>query len=140
MDNEEKIKISDIFLEKLTFNFSFISKKYSIEHKNFSKNIAKAVLKKLVNASESGYEVLLEHNNAETIAPKKVRESMMSIPNEFYTSGRDKKCSKVYYVIKGPNLRIIGKINPSSNIFYILAIDTKFELYNHGDHKGRNRH
>lgn len=37
MDNEEKIKISDIFLEKLTFNFSFISRKYSVEYKNLSK-------------------------------------------------------------------------------------------------------
>ncbi|MCX8721304.1 MULTISPECIES: hypothetical protein [unclassified Lactobacillus] len=140
MDNEEKIKISDIFLEKLTFNFSFISRKYSVEYKNLSKDNARIVLNKLVNASKLGYEVLLEQNNAECITPKEMRESMMSIPNEFNQTGRCDKCSKNYFVIKGSGIRIIGKINPISNIFYILAIDTKYELYDHGDHKGRNRH
>lgn len=47
---------------------------------------------------------------------------------------------KNYFVIKGAGLRIAAKINPISNRFYILAIDTKFELYDHGDHKGNHRH
>lgn len=139
MDKEQIIKVSDVFLKKLTFNFSFISEKYSVEYKNLSKDNARVVLNKLVNASKFGYEVLLEQNNAECIQPEDMKKTMMSVPEEFYKTGRDGKCSKSYYVIKGSDIRIIGKINQHSNIFYILAIDTKFELYDHGDHKGVHR-
>lgn len=139
MHNKDIIKISDTFLEKLTFNFSFISKSYSVDSKKFDKNKAKNVLKKLVEASSVDYEVLLELNNIESIPKKEIREKMMSIPSEFKRTGRYDKCSTNYVVIKGSDLRIIGKINPISKIFYILAIDANFELYDHGDHKGVHR-
>lgn len=139
MHNKDIIKISDTFLEKLTFNFSFISKNYSVDYKNLDKNNARSVLKKLVKASCVDYEVLLEQDNIEYIPKEKMREDMMSIPSEFKITGRYDKCSTNYVVIKGSDLRIIGKINPISKIFYILAIDANFELYDHGDHKGVHR-
>ena len=139
MHNKDIIKISDTFLEKLTFNFSFISKNYSVDYKNLDKSNARSVLKKLVKASCVDYEVLLEQNNIEYIPKEKMREDMMSIPPEFKRTGRYDKCSTNYVVIKGSDLRIIGKINPISKIFYILAIDVNFELYDHGNHKGAHR-
>lgn len=139
MNSKDQIQVSDKFLEKLTFNFSFISKSYSVDSKNVDKNKARNVLKKLVEASSVDYEVLLELNNIESIPKKEIREKMMSIPSEFKKTGRFDKCSTNYLVIKGSDLRIIGKINPHTRIFYILAIDTDFELYDHGNHKGVHR-
>lgn len=139
MDNQNKIEISDVFLEKISFNFSFISKNYSVDYKNLNSKIARSVLEKLKESSKYGYEMLLRQNYVETLKPEEIRESMMAISADFYTSGRYDKCSSNYVIIKGGKFRIIGKVNPKSNIYYALAIDTDFELYDHGDHKGNNR-
>jgi len=52
------------------------------------------------------------------------------IHSEFMTSGRFDQCVKGYCVFRIANMgRVIGKLN--NNMFYVLAIDTQFELYKH---------
>ncbi|EGD28208.1 hypothetical protein HMPREF5505_0193 [Lactobacillus delbrueckii subsp. lactis DSM 20072] len=54
----------------------------------------------------------------------------LSINPFFSSSGRLEECGDVYWVFRlNDKGRVIGKIN--RNIFYILAIDTKFNLYKH---------
>ncbi|MGZ1196939.1 hypothetical protein ACXO3Q_06710 [Lactobacillus delbrueckii subsp. bulgaricus] len=54
----------------------------------------------------------------------------LSINPFFSSSGRLEEYGDVYWVFRlNDKGRVIGKIN--RNIFYILAIDTKFNLYKH---------
>ncbi|EFR61246.1 hypothetical protein LBJG_01772 [Lactobacillus jensenii 1153] len=54
----------------------------------------------------------------------------LRIKQEFKTSGRYDECDDDYWVFRlSKKGRVIGKI--SDNIFYILAVDPKFDLYKH---------
>lgn len=54
----------------------------------------------------------------------------LRVNQEFKDSGRYNECEDDYWIFRlSTKGRVIGKI--SNNIFYILAVDPKFDLYKH---------
>ncbi|MBS9337330.1 hypothetical protein G6R30_02490 [Fructobacillus sp. S1-1] len=51
-------------------------------------------------------------------------------PEEFIQTEREKECDDKFCVVRiSKKGRLIGKLN--GNLFYVLAVDTKFDLYDH---------
>lgn len=128
---KDKLVIKKYQDQRLTFNFSFLT-----EDKNYNLcQCNKQVRSKLVEKIES-----LSQEDTVAILGRKKETGLEKIPNDEITKlrvhnvfkdTRENECNKDFWVFRLSKLgRVIGKMN--KNIFYILAIDTKFKLYNHG--------
>ncbi|QHJ76639.1 MAG: hypothetical protein [Bacteriophage sp.] len=115
--------------DRMSFNFSFLT-----NDRQFNLDTLQPVNhKKLLNKLK----LLSAHNVTKVkLLPKEqgiefIESLKKSITiTEFKSSGRFDECDNNYCVFRISNVgRVIGKIN--NNLFYVLAIDTKFSLYDH---------
>lgn len=115
--------------DRMSFNFSFLT-----NDKQFNLDKLQPVNhKKLLNKLK----LLSAHNVTKVkLLPKEqgiefIESLKKSITiTEFQSSGRFDECDNNYCVFRISNVgRVIGKLN--NNLFYVLAIDTKFSLYDH---------
>lgn len=129
-----KINITGYTLKRLSFNLSFISDKYSINEKNINAKMGRMLLKKMYRVSQQDYEELLldPQNGIETLSEEKVHVDKMKLNVEFQSSGRESQCAPRYALLKTSDARFIGKINTKTKVFYVLAVDTDYSLYDHG--------
>lgn len=115
--------------DKMSFNFSFLTndKQFNLDtlqpvnHKKLLNKLqllsAHNITKVKLLPREQGIEFIESLNKSITIT-------------EFRSSGRFDECDNNYCVFRiSNNGRVIGKLN--NNLFYVLAIDTKFSLYDH---------
>lgn len=115
----------------MTFNFSFITpnKKYNL--KSQEKKIKLKLIQILESLSQEDKVALLargKNNGLEKIPENEIRS--LRLHPEFKTE-RIADYEDDFWIFRlSKDGRVIGKIN--RNVFYILAVDTKFKLYNHG--------
>lgn len=130
-----KHEIKRVHKEYLTFNFSFLTKDSDYNLDKSSKTIDKRVRLKLLEritdlSSKDIVEVLnlRREEGFERIDEKQVK---ISVNQAFIQSKRHLECDDGYWIFRLNKLgRVIGMKN--GNIYYLLAIDTKFKMYNHG--------
>ena len=121
--------------ERLAFNFSFLTKdsQYNLDKrgKNVNKTVKLKLIERICALSTEDKVIILGRPKEQGLELLPEREVSFTLNSEFKSSGRLKECDEGYWVFRlSTKGRGIGKIN--DNIFYLLAIDPKFELYNHG--------
>lgn len=128
-------QIKEHHTERLAFNFSFLTNdsKYNLDKR--SKNVNKSVKLKLIERLEAlsteDKVVILVRAKAQGLELLPENKVLVNLNQEFKSSGRLEECDEGYWVFRlSKKGRVIGKIN--NNIFYIVAIDPKFDLYDHG--------
>lgn len=119
---------------RLSFNFSFMTK---ANHYNLDKNnnhvdekIRLKLLEKIMSLSEADKVVIANRHKSQGLELIPEDQVKLQVNSEFKSSGRYDDCEDDYWFFRlSKKGRVIGKI--SENIFYILAIDPKFDLYKH---------
>lgn len=122
-------KLEDFKPEYVQFNFSFITKheKYNLENND---SIHTLLLEKIYYLSSMDWVQVLalrKEQGIETLSSHALKK--FTIPPEF-KDRRDDYCTDKFFVFRLRNQgRVIGKMIDKT--FYILAIDTTFDLYKH---------
>lgn len=119
---------------RLAFNFSFLTNttQYNLKknNKNVNNKIRLKLLEKIATLSEEDKILILNRSKEQGLELMPEEQVKLRINQEFRTSGRYDECDDDYWVFRlSKKGRVIGKI--SDNIFYILAVDPKFDLYKH---------
>lgn len=119
---------------RLAFNFSFLTDftQYNLKknNKNVDKKIRLKLLEKIFILSQEDKVLVLGYPKAQGLESIPEDQVSLRINQEFKDSGRYNECEDDYWVFRlSTKGRVIGKI--SNNIFYILAVDPKFDLYKH---------
>lgn len=129
-DKKVSLKERNVVAEKFTFNFSFITNKkdYDISHRE--PKVKKKLLDKLEFLSSHDIVAIMALPKEQGIEIMAEDDVDISPNSDFISSGRADKAQDGYYIFRLNQLgRVIGKV--IENIFYITAIDTKFDLYKH---------
>lgn len=119
---------------RLAFNFSFLTNdtQYSLKKNNryVDNKIRLKLLEKIAILSEEDKILILNRPKEQGLELMPEEQIRIRVNQEFKNSGRCDECDDDYWVFRlSKKGRVIGKI--SNNIFYILAIDPKFDLYKH---------
>ena len=117
---------------RLAFNFSFLTedRQYNIKSKRLEKTVQLKLLERIAALSERDKASILALPKEQGLEQLSKDELSLRINQEFVNSGRLDECENHYWVFRlSKKGRAIGKI--CDNIFYILAIDPKFDLYKH---------
>lgn len=119
---------------RLAFNFSFLTNatQYNLKknNKNVNNKIRLKLLEKIATLSEEDKVLILNRSKDQGLELLPEEQVKLRINQEFKDSGRYEECDDNYWVFRlSKKGRVIGKI--SDNIFYILAVDPKFDLYKH---------
>lgn len=128
-----KQEISSHKVSRLAFNFSFFTKDkdYNLNSKLITHKVKNKLLEKILSLSEEDKVIILNRSKEQGLELLPEDEVNLRVNPEFKSSGRFANCEEDYWIFRLNKLgRVVGKIN--KNIFYILAIDVKFDLYNHG--------
>jgi hypothetical protein len=118
---------------KLTFNFSFLThdKKYNFSNKGFNKNVKSVFLNTLLRLSSDDLVAIFSYPRETGLERMDESEMHFSLNAEFSRSDRDKDCLDGMWIFRMNNKgRVIGKIQNTT--FYIMCIDTSFDVYDHG--------
>lgn len=108
------------------------SVQYNLEknNKNVDKKIRLKLLEKIALLSQEDKVLVLNYSKIQGLESIPEDKVNLRVNPEFKSSGRYAECEDDYWVFRlSTKGRVIGKI--SDNIFYILAIDPKFDLYKH---------
>lgn len=129
---ETKVSLIErqVVAERFTFNFSFITnkKEYDISHRE--PRVKKKLLEKLEFLSSNDMVAIMALPREKGIEIMAENDVKISPHTDFIGSGRADKSQDGYYIFRLNKLgRVVGKV--IENIFYITAIDTKFDLYEH---------
>ena len=119
---------------RLAFNFSFLTNatQYNLKknNKNVNNKIRLKLLEKIATLSEEDKVLILNRPKDQGLELLPEEQVKLRINQEFKDSGRYEECDDNYWGFRlSKKGRVIGKI--SDNIFYILAVDPKFDLYKH---------
>lgn len=119
---------------RLAFNFSFLTgmTQYSLKksNKNVNNKIRLKLLEKITALSEEDKIIILNRSKEQGLELMPEEEVRLRVNQEFKDTGRYDECDDNYWIFRlSKKGRVIGKI--SDNIFYILAVDPKFDLYKH---------
>ncbi|MDO3394050.1 hypothetical protein [Ligilactobacillus sp. 110_WCHN] len=129
--SEDKIVIRKYQDQRLTFNFSFLTADKAYNLTKCDKKVKSKLIERIENLSQEDVTAVL--NRTKEVGLEKIPNDEITglrIHNVFKDT-RESECNKDFWVFRLSSLgRVIGKMN--KNIFYILAIDTKFKLYDHG--------
>ena len=99
-------------------------------NKNVNNKIRLKLLEKIATLSEEDKVLILNRPKDQGLELLPEEQVKLRINQEFKDSGRYEECDDNYWVFRlSKKGRVIGKI--SDNIFYILAVDPKFDLYKH---------
>ena len=117
--------------QRLTFNFSLITPDKNYDLKNREKKLKLKLVQVLENLSQEDKVALLaraKNNGLEKISKNEIKS--LRLHSEFQHE-RNSDCEEGFWIFRlSKNGRVVSKIN--RNLFYILAIDSKFKLYDHG--------
>lgn len=128
----EKISLEGrrVIAERFTFNFSFITNKKEYDIKHCEPRVKKKLLEKLEFLSSKDKVAIMGLSKEQTFEIIPEKEVSISPHTDFVSSGRADKAQDGYYVFRLNKLgRVIGKV--IDNTFYITAVDTNFDLYDH---------
>lgn len=129
--SEDKIVIRKYQDQRLTFNFSFLTGDKTYNLSKCDRKVKSKLVERIENLSQEDVTAVL--NRTKEVGLEKIPNDEITglrIHNVFKDT-RENECNKDFWVFRLSKLgRVIGKMN--KNIFYILAIDTKFKLYDHG--------
>ena len=129
--SEDKIVIRKYQDQRLTFNFSFLTADKTYNLSKCDKKVKSKLVERIENLSQEDVTAVL--NRKKEVGLEKIPNDEINglrVHNVFKDT-RESECNKDFWVFRLSKLgRVIGKMK--KNIFYILAIDTKFRLYNHG--------
>lgn len=119
---------------RLAFNFSFLTSatQYNLKknNKNVNNKIRLKLLEKIATLSEEDKILVLNRPKEQGLELMPEEQVKLRVNQEFKDSGRYDECDDDYWVFRlSKKGRVIGKI--SDNIFYIQAVDPKFDLYKH---------
>ena len=99
-------------------------------NKNVNNKNRLKLLEKIATLSEEDKVLILNRSKDQGLELLPEEQVKLRINQEFKDSGRYEECDDNYWVFRlSKKGRVIGKI--SDNIFYILAVDPKFDLYKH---------
>lgn len=127
-----KAPIKKHHVSRLAFNFSFLTqeKDYNLKSKKLSKDIRLKLLERISSLSEDDKVLVMNRPKEQGLESLPEESINLHINSNFKDSGRYDECDEHYWVFRlSKKGRVIGKI--SDNIFYILAVDPKFDLYKH---------
>lgn len=119
--------------QRLAFNFSFVTanRKYNFSGKHFDKHVKNKFVEKMIRLSTDDLVTVLgwpKESGVENLPDQAVK---LALNAEFVASGRAATCLAGMWIFRlAKSGRVIGKIKGTT--FYILAIDTTFDLYQHG--------
>lgn len=130
-----KHEIRSAHKEYLTFNFSFLSDdpdhNLDKNNKTINKRVRLKLLEKIANLSSRNIVEVLNLRREEGFERIDEDQVSISVNKKFIQSKRHLECDDGYWIFRLNDLgRVIGRKN--ENIYYLLAIDTKFEMYSHG--------
>ena len=129
--SEDKIVIRKYQDQRVTFHFSFLTADKTYNLSKCDKKVKSKLVERIENLSQEDVTAVL--NRTKEVGLEKIPNDEITglrIHNVFKDT-RESECNKDFWVFRLSRLgRVIGKMN--KNIFYILAIDTKFKLYDHG--------
>lgn len=129
-DKKISLKERTVVAEKFTFNFSFITTRKEYNIRNCEPKVKKKLLEKLESLSSDDIVAIMALPREQGMEIMSENEVNISPNSDFISSGRAKKAHDGYYIFRLNTLgRVIGKV--IENVFYIIAIDTKFDLYKH---------
>lgn len=131
-DFPSQASISKHHISRLAFNFSFLTKQkdYNLRSKKLGKSVKAKLLEQISSLSEDDKVIILNRPKDQGLELLPEEMVKLRINSEFKSSGRYDECDDNYWVFRlSKKGRVIGKMN--DNIFYILAIDPKFDLYQH---------
>ena len=95
-----------------------------------AKKIRLKLLEKIFILSQEDKVLVLGYPKAQGLESIPEDQVSLRVNQEFKDSGRYNECEDDYWIFRlSTKGRVIGKI--SNNIFYILAVDPKFDLYKH---------
>lgn len=130
-NSEEKIVIKKYNDQRLTFNFSFLTNDNKYNLVNCDKRVKSKLIEKIENLSQEDKVAILGREKEKGLEKLPSNAITKLRIHSTFKNTRGKECGEFFWVFRLANLgRVIGKMN--KNIFYILAIDTKFKLYDHG--------
>ncbi|MFC6288758.1 hypothetical protein [Levilactobacillus angrenensis] len=118
--------------QRFAFNFSFVTsnRKYNFSGKHFDKSIKNKLVEKMIRLSNDDLVTVLgwpKESGVENLPDHAVR---LAVNAEFVTSGRAAACLAGMWIFRlAKSSRVVGKIKGTT--FYVLAIDTTFDLYQH---------
>lgn len=119
--------------DRFAFNFSFLTKdqKYSLAGMRRSGGKAHQKLVEKIEFLSQADKVEIYHLPRESGLEKLPADQVqLRLNPEFTATHRDDGLADVYWIFRLNKLgRVLGKIN--DNIFYVMAVDTKFDLYAH---------
>lgn len=127
-----KVSLPDsVKYEKIIFNFSFLMDNKNFNIDGLQSDMHKILLDTMVRLSIDDFiniKALPKKQGLEVIPAYSFKKSPMT--SKFLNTHRGKFYKDQYWVFRLSNrARVIGVMNKT--IFYILAIDTQFKMYNH---------
>lgn len=123
-----KVEVKEDWKTRISFNFSYLVSNKKYNHKSLEFKAHKKLLNKLYILSTTDFVTVKswkKEEGFETLEIKKLKP-----PTDFTNSIRGEKAGKEYWVFRISTMgRVVCKrINTT---FYIIAIDTTFDLYDH---------
>ncbi|AYM02129.1 hypothetical protein [Levilactobacillus yiduensis] len=119
--------------QRLAFNLSFVTsnRKYNFSGKHFDKSIKNKFVEKMIRLSNDDLVTILGWSKESGIENLPDHIVKLAVNSEFVASGRAATCLTGMWIFRlAKSGRVIGKIKGTT--FYVLAIDTTFDLYQHG--------
>lgn len=130
----DRSKIARARHDRFVFNFSFLTKdkdyNLSKDSKSVNSKVKVKLLERIEALSQEEKTVVLNLPREQGLERLPEEEVSIRVNAEFRSSGRWEECNHYFWIFRLNKLgRVIGTIN--DNVFYILAIDTKFDTYKH---------
>ncbi|MFD1455028.1 hypothetical protein ACFQ44_04905 [Levilactobacillus lanxiensis] len=119
--------------DRFAFNFSFVTQndKYGFSGKHFDKTIKNKFVEKLIRLSTADLVTVFGWPKSMGLENMAESDVKLAVNPAFERSGRQQNCLAGMWIFRlAKSGRVIGKIN--GTIFYVLAVDTTFDLYKHG--------
>lgn len=128
----QKIKVEEkppeSYRTRISFNFSFLVSDKKYNHEQMEYKVHKKFLERICALSTEDFVVIKSWKREEGFESLKIDN--LKPPTAFINSGRDKKAGEEFWVFRLNKLgRVICKRIETT--FYIIAIDTCFDLYKH---------
>lgn len=113
---------------KISFNFSYLVSDKKYNHTQLEHKVRKKLIEKLCILSTEDFVVIKSWSKDQGF--EKMPITKLKPPSSFISSGRDDKAGEDFWVFR---LNMLGRVicKRIETTFYIIAIDTTFDLYDH---------
>ena len=112
----------------IPFNFSYLISDKKYNHTQMEYKVHKKLLERICTLSTHDFVTVKSWKKEEGFEKLKIKK--LNPPTPFITSGRDEKAGPEFWVFR---LNKLGRVvcKRIETTFYIIAIDTTFDLYDH---------